>query len=152
MGSSIATTHKAATFARINPMTTPYLETAPERAQIDALPGATVLEFGTNWCSVCRAAQPAITQALDGQAIRHIKVEDGSGRKLGRSFGVKLWPTLDLPERRRRGRARGTPPPGAGGERRAVTHPARLIKRGHRGGACGNPPTQSAYSPLLLSA
>ena len=94
MGSSIATTHKAATFARINPMTTPYLEAAPERAQIDALPGATVLEFGTNWCSVCRAAQPAIRQALQGQAIRHIKVEDGSGRKLGRSFGVKLWPTL----------------------------------------------------------
>jgi thioredoxin 1 len=23
-----------------------------------------------------------------------VKVEDGPGRKLGRSFGVKLWPTL----------------------------------------------------------
>ncbi len=75
-------------------MTSPYLEAAPDRAEVDALPGATVLEFGTNWCGVCRAAQPAITEALSGQAIRHIKVEDGSGRKLGRTFGVKLWPTL----------------------------------------------------------
>ncbi len=75
-------------------MTSPYLETAPDRAGVDALPGATVLEFGTNWCGVCRAAQPAITEALAGQPVRHIKIEDGSGRKLGRTFGVKLWPTL----------------------------------------------------------
>lgn len=75
-------------------MNQPYAEAAPERAEVDALPGATVLEFGTNWCSVCRAAQPAIAEALAGQAVRHLKVEDGSGRKLGRSFGVKLWPTL----------------------------------------------------------
>ena len=27
---------------------------------------------------------------------RHLKVEDGSGRALGRSFGVRLWPTLVL--------------------------------------------------------
>ena len=26
--------------------------------------------------------------------MRHIKVEDGPGRKLGRSFKVKLWPTV----------------------------------------------------------
>jgi thioredoxin 1 len=26
--------------------------------------------------------------------VRHLKIEDGSGRPLGRSFGVKLWPTL----------------------------------------------------------
>jgi thioredoxin 1 len=26
--------------------------------------------------------------------IRHIKVEDASGKRLGRSFGVTLWPTL----------------------------------------------------------
>ena len=26
--------------------------------------------------------------------VRHIKVEDGSGRPLGRSYRVKLWPTL----------------------------------------------------------
>ena len=26
--------------------------------------------------------------------MRHLKIEDGSGRRLGRSFRVKLWPTL----------------------------------------------------------
>jgi thioredoxin 1 len=26
--------------------------------------------------------------------VRHIRVEDGRGRPLGRSFRVKLWPTL----------------------------------------------------------
>ena len=26
--------------------------------------------------------------------VRHIRVEDGKGRPLGRSFRVKLWPTL----------------------------------------------------------
>jgi thioredoxin 1 len=26
--------------------------------------------------------------------VRHLKVADGSGKRLGRSFGVKLWPTL----------------------------------------------------------
>ncbi|SET28005.1 thioredoxin 1 [Nitrosospira multiformis] len=26
--------------------------------------------------------------------MRHIRIEDGKGRRLGRSFGVKLWPTL----------------------------------------------------------
>jgi thioredoxin 1 len=36
-----------------------------------------------------------IEEALAGFAsIRHLKVEDGKGRALGRSFRVKLWPTL----------------------------------------------------------
>jgi thioredoxin 1 len=69
----------------------------PTRAEIDALPGVTVLEFGTAWCGYCIAAQPAIATALaEHPSIRHIKVEDGSGRPLGRSFKVKLWPTLIL--------------------------------------------------------
>ena len=67
----------------------------PTRAEIDALSGATLLEFGTSWCGVCRAAQPLIAAALAGHpAVRHVKVEDGSGQPLGRSFGVTLWPTL----------------------------------------------------------
>lgn len=67
----------------------------PPRAEIDALPGATLLEFGTGWCGHCRAAQPRIAQALAGIAgVRHIRVEDGPGRPLGRSFKVRLWPTL----------------------------------------------------------
>jgi len=76
-------------------MTAPYQTTAPDRAAIDALPGATVLEFGTDWCGFCRAAQPVIAAALAGSpGLRHLKIEDGPGRPLGRSFRVKLWPTL----------------------------------------------------------
>jgi thioredoxin 1 len=26
--------------------------------------------------------------------VRHFKIADASGKPLGRSFGVKLWPTL----------------------------------------------------------
>ena len=77
---------------------TPYLsETeAPTRAEIDAMPGLTLLEFGTDWCDHCRAAQPALAEVLPTAGWRHLKVEDGPGRALGRSFRVKLWPTLIL--------------------------------------------------------
>ncbi|MET0808785.1 MAG: thioredoxin family protein [Pseudoxanthomonas sp.] len=76
-------------------MTTPYDTAQPERTAIDALPGTVALEFGTDWCGHCRAAVPHIGAALAEQpAVRHIKVEDGPGRALGRSFRVKLWPTL----------------------------------------------------------
>ena len=76
-------------------MTAHYSSQAPERSQIDALQGAAVLEFGTGWCGYCRAAEPLVATAFaDHPDVPHIKVEDGPGRKLGRSFGVKLWPTL----------------------------------------------------------
>lgn len=72
-----------------------YATSQPERAAIDALPGPTLLEFGTAWCGHCQAAQGPLAEALAGAlAIRHLKVEDGPGRPLGRSFRVKLWPTL----------------------------------------------------------
>jgi thioredoxin 1 len=74
-----------------------YAPEAATRAEVDVLPGATVLEFGTNWCGFCTGAQPAIEAAIAAHPdLRHIKVEDGSGRPLGRSFRVKLWPTLVL--------------------------------------------------------
>ena len=67
----------------------------PKRPDIDALAGPTLLEFGTSWCGHCRRAQPLIGEALAAHPdVRHIKVEDASGKRLGRSFGVKLWPTL----------------------------------------------------------
>ena len=77
----------------------PYLSEieAPERAEVDAMLGLTLLEFGTSWCGHCRAAQPALVEALSQHAQwRHIRVEDGPGYALGRSFRVKLWPTLVL--------------------------------------------------------
>ncbi|MCM2347498.1 thioredoxin family protein [Acidovorax soli] len=74
-----------------------HLAQAPTRADVDSLPGTTVLEFGTPWCGHCQRAQPLIEQALRDRAdVAHIKVEDGPGQRLGRSFGVKLWPTLVL--------------------------------------------------------
>ena len=76
-------------------METAYLDKEPTRAEVDGWTGATLLEFGAPWCGWCRGAQPKIAQALEPHAsVRHVKIEDGSGRRLGRSFGIKLWPTL----------------------------------------------------------
>lgn len=76
-------------------METTYIAEAPTREEVDAIPGAVMLEFGTSWCGFCRRAQPLIAAALAQHAgVRHIKVEDGPGRPLGRSFRVKLWPTF----------------------------------------------------------
>ena len=76
-------------------MSKPYDTLQPERAAIDAHAGVTAIDFGTNWCGYCKAAEPHIDRALaQYPEIRHVKVEDGPGRALGRSFRVKLWPTV----------------------------------------------------------
>ena len=69
--------------------------TEPKRSEVDAIPGPVVLEFGTSWCGHCRRAQPLIAEALvEHPDVRHLKIADAGGKRLGRSFGVKLWPTL----------------------------------------------------------
>ncbi|MGK5078113.1 thioredoxin family protein [Janthinobacterium sp. HLX7-2] len=72
-----------------------YSVAQPARAEIDALTGPALLEFGTGWCGHCRATQAPLAAAFEQhRAVPHIRVEDGPGRALGRSFRVKLWPTL----------------------------------------------------------
>jgi thiol-disulfide isomerase/thioredoxin len=67
----------------------------PSRAEVDALAGPAVIEFGATWCGHCRAIQAPLAAALARHPeVRHIRVEDGPGRPLGRSYRVKLWPTL----------------------------------------------------------
>ena len=92
----------------------------PTREELDALQGPALLEFGTSWCGHCRRAQPLIAQALAAHpGVRHIKVADASGKPLGRSFGVKLWPTLVF-LRDGKEKARLVRPPGAGAIREAL--------------------------------
>ena len=67
----------------------------PTREEVETGAGLVLLEFGTPWCGICRALAPRVAQLLDAHPqIRHVKVEDGPGRPLGRSFEVKLWPNL----------------------------------------------------------
>jgi thioredoxin 1 len=70
-------------------------EREPSRDEIDRLQGPVLLEFGASWCGHCLSVAPKLSKLLEAHpAIRHIKIEDGPGRPLGRSFRVKLWPTL----------------------------------------------------------
>ncbi len=72
-----------------------YADPEPSRAEVDAWPGPAVIEFGADWCGWCLGAQPHVDAAFSAHPqVRHLQVADGRGRPLGRSFGVKLWPTL----------------------------------------------------------
>ena len=76
-------------------MTDNYAVAQPTRTEIDALTGPALLEFGTGWCGHCRATQGPLAAAFASHGgVPHLRVEDGPGRALGRSFRVKLWPTL----------------------------------------------------------
>lgn len=76
-------------------MSSDYSAVEPARAEVSAITGPAVVEFGAPWCGYCQAAQPLIASAFDAHpGVRHIKIEDGKGRPLGRSFRVTLWPTL----------------------------------------------------------
>ena len=79
------------------PMATTFEDVEPKRAEIDVLAEPVLLEFGAPWCGYCLRAQPHIAEALAPHPdLDHLKIEDGPGRPLGRSFRVKLWPTLVL--------------------------------------------------------
>lgn len=70
-------------------------DSEPSREEVDHWPGAVVLEFGAAWCGHCQALAPQLARLLAAHPhVRHVKVEDGKGKPLGRSFRVKLWPTL----------------------------------------------------------
>ena len=78
-------------------MTREYLpeDKAPTRNEVDGMAGPVLVEFGTPWCGFCQAAQKDIVDLLaQHPEVQHVKVEDGPGRRLGRSFRVKLWPNL----------------------------------------------------------
>lgn len=68
---------------------------APTREEIERSSGPVLLEFGTPWCGICRASAPRVAALLDRHPqVRHVKVEDGPGQPLGRSFAVRLWPNF----------------------------------------------------------
>jgi thioredoxin 1 len=67
----------------------------PTREEIENLDGPVIVEFGANWCPHCQAIRSFMKGMLAKHPhVRHIQIEDGPGRPLGRSFRVKLWPTL----------------------------------------------------------
>jgi thioredoxin 1 len=77
------------------PYTADWSIDSPTRQEVDALPGLTLVEFGAAWCPHCQAVQGLLRQELETRPeIRHLKVEDGKGRPLGRSFSVRLWPNF----------------------------------------------------------
>ena len=78
-------------------MTRSYAAEAVTRAAVDTSAGLTLLEFGAPWCGYCQITQPMLEQALQAiPTLQHLKIEDGKGQPLGRSYGIKHWPTLIL--------------------------------------------------------
>ena len=76
-------------------MSTGYRSEEPAREDVDRMEGPTLLDFGNDWCGYCSRTKPLVDSALRAHpGVRHVRVADASGKRLGRSFRVKLWPTL----------------------------------------------------------
>jgi thioredoxin 1 len=65
------------------------------REELESRSGKVVVEFGAEWCPHCQTVQPLLQENLKNSPdVTHYKVADGKGKKLGRSFQVKLWPNF----------------------------------------------------------
>ncbi len=92
----------------------PYATEHPTRTAVEEMRGSVVMEFGVDWCPHCQRAAGPVVEALraagavsaDGLSttggdkavvpatLQYLRLEDERARPLGRSFKVKLWPTL----------------------------------------------------------
>jgi thioredoxin 1 len=78
-----------------NPHHTEHDTGEPSREEVDQMKGPVLLEFGAADCGFCLALRPHLHALLKQfPQVRHLRIEDGKGKLLGRSFRVKLWPTL----------------------------------------------------------
>jgi len=76
-------------------MNAKYTTPGPSREEVELLAGPAVLEFGSPGCGYCRAVEPLAAAAFATHpGVRLIRIEDARGRRLGRSFNIKLWPTF----------------------------------------------------------
>lgn len=72
-----------------------YIPSSLTPAEAAQTPGALVLDFGAPWCGHCARAREMVDAAMGAHPdVRHLRIEDGPGRRLGRHYAVKLWPTL----------------------------------------------------------
>ncbi len=75
----------------------PYQPEGITREQVDTSSGLILLDFGANWCPHCQRIDHDRKAWLSSHpTVKHIGVADGKGLPLGRSFTVKLWPSLIL--------------------------------------------------------
>ena len=79
------------------PFDVTYHQYEPTREQIEQTEDLLLLEFGADWCGHCQTLSPSLQALLEKYPqVQHLRIADGRGKPLGRSFRVKLWPTLVL--------------------------------------------------------